>query len=138
MTNWNEIEDRLHSAKSSDDDLNKMLFAEAFGWSYPLVGAGYQHFDQLTREYGKTDFTDNAEAAFLLARRVLEKARFKIDVREDKSAEVTMSGDDYDDWNPGFYEVVKTAPTLALAICYCAVEIMKQMSAKPAPVEDTE
>ena len=130
MTNWDEIETKLHSAKSSEDDLNKMLFANAFGWSYPLVGAAYHHFDELTRQYGKTDFTGDAEAAFVLARRVLEKARFRIDVREDKSAEVTMSGEDYEEWNPGVYDVIKTAPSLALAICACTVEIMKQMSQK--------
>lgn len=132
MTNWDDIEAKLHSAKSSVDDLNKMLFAEAFGWSYPLVGAAYHHFDELTRQHGKTDFTGDAEAAFVLARRVLEKARFRIDVREDKSAEASMSGDDYDDWNPGSYDVTKAAPSLALAICACAVEIMKQMSQNAA------
>lgn len=130
--NWEEIENRLNSSKASEDDLNQILFAEAFGWSYPLVGAAYHHFHDLTRESGKTDFTGNAEAAFVLARRVLEKARFRIDVREDKSAEVAMSGQDFEEWNPGIYYVVKTAPTLPLAICRCAFQIMKEMSEKSA------
>ncbi|MDW9481760.1 hypothetical protein GOB57_24230 [Sinorhizobium meliloti] len=135
---WEEIEARLHDARSSDDNLNRMLFAEAFGWSYPLAGAAYQHFEQLTRETERTDFTGNSEAAFALARRVLEKALFRIEVREDKSAEVNMSGQDFDEWNPGIYDVTKTGPSLALAICSCALEIMKQMAEKPVPVEDDE
>ncbi|MCV9964128.1 hypothetical protein OIU34_19790 [Pararhizobium sp. BT-229] len=133
--NWDEIEGRLYRTRESDDDLNKMLFAKAFGWSYPLVGAAYHHFHDLTREYGKTDFTGDAEAAFVLARRVLEKARFRIDVREDKSAEVAMSGQDFEEWNPGIYYVVKTAPSLPLAICRCAFQIMKEMSEKSGDKE---
>jgi hypothetical protein len=128
--NWETIETKLLTAKLSEDHLNEMLFAKAFGWSYPLAGAAYHHFNDLTRQSGKADFTGDAEAAFVLARRVLEKARFRIDVREDKSAEVDMSGEDYDEWNPGIYHVVKCAPSLPLAICACTVEIMKQMSQK--------
>lgn len=129
---WEEIENRLASSKASEDDLNQILFAKAYGWSYPLVGAAYHHFHDMTRQSGKTDFTGDAEAAFVLARRVLEKACFRIDLREDKVAEVAMSGQDYDDRNPGIYYVVKTAPSLPLAICRCAFQIMKEMSEKSA------
>jgi hypothetical protein len=128
--NWEEIATKLRSAKGTQDDLNKLLFAAAFGWSYPLVGAAYHQFHDMTRESGNTDFTGNSEAAFVLARHVLEKARFRIDVREDQTAEVAMSGEDGNEWNPGVFYVVKTAPSLPLAICQCTLQIMKEMSEK--------
>jgi hypothetical protein len=128
----NEIEDRLRRARGSDHDLNEMLFAKAFGWSYPLIGAAYSHFHGLTRETEKTDFTGNSEAAMVLAHRVLEKCSFKITVNEDRSAVVNMSGQDYDASMPEVYNVTRSERSLALAISACALGIMKQMAERSA------
>lgn len=125
-----EIEERLNVTRASDGELNEMLFAHAFGWSYPLTGAGYHHFHDLHRDHGRTDFTGNAQAAFMLARRVLEKAEFGISIDERGSAEVKMSGQDYGAYLCGYYDVTKTGATLAIAVSRCALEVMKQMSEK--------
>ncbi|MCS4090221.1 hypothetical protein [Rhizobium sp. BK176] len=129
-----EIEDRLNLARASDDDLNEMLFARAFGWTYPLTGAGYHHFHGLRREHGKTDFTGNAQAAFTLAKRVLEKAQFDISIDESGYSQVKMSGQHYDSRLCGYYEVAKTGSSLALAVSRCALEVLKQMAEKAETV----
>jgi hypothetical protein len=125
-----EIEDRLNRTRAADDELNEMLFAQAFGWSYPLTGAGYHHFHGLGSEHGRTDFTGNAQAAFMLAKRVLEKAKFDISIDENGCAQVKMAGQCYDTYLCGYYEVTKTGATLAIAVSRCALEVMKQMSKK--------
>ncbi|MBY3432860.1 hypothetical protein HFN89_01550 [Rhizobium laguerreae] len=122
-----EIEERFSRIPGSEGELNEMLFAKAFGWSYPLTGAGYHHFHDLSRDHGKTDFTGNAHAAFTLARQVIEKAKFEIAIAESGRAEVRMSG--YSEtWQRCFYDVARTGPTLALAVSSCALEVMKRMS----------
>lgn len=84
--NWNEIAEKVATLKASDHGLDEALFALGWGWDYPLFGAATSEFERLTREEGKTAFTDSSDAALVLARRVLEECWFEIMVGNDGSA----------------------------------------------------
>jgi hypothetical protein len=51
---WKDIEQKVFALKETDYDLNREIFVEVWGWSYPLIGAADHQFERLSRENGRT------------------------------------------------------------------------------------
>lgn len=125
-----QAHDRLGTAKDSDRELDEFLFAQVYGWHYPLVGAAYNQFHAMARETGETEFSSDTESAFRLAGRVLEKPRFRMEVDGDGPAVVTMTGAPDDCSGDAEFTSTQTAKTLAAAICRCVVGVLIEMEAR--------
>nr|WP_250808337.1 hypothetical protein [Neorhizobium tomejilense] len=118
---WKATYDQLKTVTTSDDEMNRKLFAAVEGWSYPLIGAAYSAFEARSREGSSVDYTGNTEAALAFARELYRRGTFSIDVDDKGCVMVRMGGKQDRSGVEVAIQSHASAPTIAIGILRCTL-----------------
>jgi hypothetical protein len=130
---WSELKSAVENASSADHKLNEALFAQAYGWSYPLFGAARQQFDRETRENGLTNYTGSTDSAIVFTSLVFPKSSFIMQLDDNGVSGVSMTAvlDEWEAEATGQTSVVGAAKASSLPLAIVLATLNARLSILP-------